>query len=62
MRQPKREVGNSDVVFEVFTDDGGKLGELRISRGGVVWWPRDAKTRKFEMNWEQFRDRIERKR
>jgi hypothetical protein len=62
MRQPKREVGNSDVVFEIFTDDGGKLGELRISRGGVVWWPRDAKTRKFEMNWEQFRDRIERKR
>jgi hypothetical protein len=62
MRQPKREVGNSDVVFEIFTDDGGKLGELRISRGGVVWWPRDAKTRKFEMNGEQFRDRIERKR
>ncbi len=62
VRHPKREVGNTDVVFEVFTDDGGKLGELRISRGGAVWWPKGAKTRKMEMSWERFRDRIERRR
>jgi hypothetical protein len=64
IRQPKREVGNSDVVFEIFADDGSKakLGELRISRGGVLWWPKGAKTRKIELNWEQFRDRIERRR
>jgi hypothetical protein len=62
VRHPKREVGNTDVVFEVFTDDGGKLGELRISRGGVVWWPKGAKTKKIDLTWEQFRDRVERPR
>ena len=59
IRQPKREVGNSDVVFEIFTEDGGKLGELGISRGGVRWWPKGAKTRRMDLSWEQFRDRIE---
>ena len=62
VRHPKREVGNTDVVFEIFTDDGGKLGELRISRGGVVWWPKDAKTKKIDLTWEQVRDRVERRR
>jgi hypothetical protein len=61
IRQPKREVGNTDVVFEIFTDDGGKLGELRISRGGVVWWPKAARTRTIDLTWEQFQKRIERR-
>jgi len=60
-RQPKWTVGNSDVVFEISTEDGGKLGELRISRGGVVWWPKAARTRKIDLTWEQFKKRIERR-
>lgn len=45
------------MEIEIFADEG-KLGELHISRGGVDWWPRDAK-QKIELTWEQFRDRVE---
>jgi hypothetical protein len=50
---PPRELGSADAVYEVFAD-GEKFGELRISRGGVDWWPRDAKTRGELLTWEQF--------
>jgi hypothetical protein len=53
------DIGNADIEIEIFADDG-KLGELHISRGGVDWWPRDAKQNKIELTWEQFRDRLER--
>lgn len=55
---PKREVGNSDSVYRVYDDDG-KIGELRISRGGVEWWPRDAKRGKL-LSWEQFSSKMRR--
>jgi hypothetical protein len=32
----------------------GKLGELRISRGGVDWWPRSAHTQKRSYRWSAF--------
>jgi hypothetical protein len=56
---PPRELGNVDAVYEVFSDNG-KLGELRISRGGVDWWPRDAKRHGELLTWEQFAARMER--
>ena len=56
---PPRELGNSDTVYHVFAD-GEKLGELRISRGGVDWWPRDAKRHGELLTWEQFAARMER--
>ncbi len=56
---PPRELGSVDAVYEVFAD-GEKFGELRISRGGVDWWPRDAKKRGELLTWEQFATRIER--
>lgn len=55
---PPRELGSSDAVYEVFAD-GEKFGELRISRGGVDWWPRDAKRGEL-LTWEQFAARVER--
>ncbi len=58
VRAPPRELGNSDVVYEVFAD-GEKFGELRISRGGVDWWPRDARRGEL-LTWEQFAVRMER--
>jgi hypothetical protein len=45
-------VQHADVVFEVF-DDEGKLGELRISQGGVDWYPRGAQI-PAKLSWEQF--------
>jgi len=45
-------VGNVDYVFQVFSDSE-KFGELHISRGGVDWWPRDAKI-PHAISWEDF--------
>jgi hypothetical protein len=58
-RTPAYDVGYADIEFEIFGDEE-KLGKLHLSRGGVDWWPRDAKKNKVEMTWEQFRDRLER--
>ena len=53
MRQTARVVGNADVTFVVHSD-GDKLGELRISRGTLDWWPAHSKTRHASLTWEQF--------
>jgi hypothetical protein len=45
-------LGNVDYVFKVYADNE-KFGELHISRGGVDWWPRDAKIG-HAITWEQF--------
>jgi hypothetical protein len=45
-------VQHADVVFEVHDDDG-KLGELRVSQGGVDWYPRGAHI-PAKLSWEQF--------
>ena len=49
---PNKEVVNSDVVFEIFGDDT-KIGELRISKGGLDYYSRDKKYPK-KLTWEQF--------
>ena len=36
---PKRELGKSDVRFTV-KQDGQEFGELEVSRGAVVWYPK----------------------
>jgi hypothetical protein len=54
---PPRELGPVDAVYEVYAD-GEKFGELRISRGGVDWWP--ARARHTEpLTWEQFAARMD---
>ncbi len=58
IQQPKREVINADVIFEIHADDE-KLGQLEVSRGGVTWWPARSRTRRIDLTWEQFRDRLE---
>jgi hypothetical protein len=42
-----------DIVLTV-SYGPGKLGELRISRGGVDWWPRGAHTQKISHRWSSF--------
>lgn len=49
---PKRDLGTADVVFDV-QRDGAKLGKLEVSRGSVVWFPRDT-TKGFKLSWEAF--------
>ena len=45
-------VQHADVVFEVYDDDG-KMGELRVSQGGVDWYPRGAQI-PARLSWETF--------
>jgi hypothetical protein len=45
-------VQHADVVFEVYDDDG-KMGELRVSQGGVDWYPRGAQI-PAKVSWEKF--------
>ena len=59
MNQTTRIVGKTDVVFVVSSDVEGKLGELRLSRGGVDWWPRNSQHRFYQCSWEQLRDFLE---
>jgi hypothetical protein len=47
---PDRPVGNVDIVFTVRQDDD-KFGELRISKGGLVWYPRNSKTG-YPVTWK----------
>lgn len=51
------DIASSDASITVYADNA-KLGELGISRGGVSWWPRDAK-RSVDLTWEQFARMIE---
>lgn len=52
VRLPAITLGGPDVTIEVRID-GAKRGELRISEGGVDWWPRSAKTNYKSKTWEQ---------
>lgn len=52
---PKRTLGNSDVKFAVWRN-GEKLGTLAISKGSVVWFPRNYKWG-HKVSWSKF-DRI----
>jgi hypothetical protein len=46
-------IKKEDLIFKVYNSDSTKLGELRISRGAVVWYgPLNVKGRK--MSWKKF--------
>jgi hypothetical protein len=49
---PWREIGKSDVVFEVY-EDGEKFGTITISKGAIEWYPGKAKN-PFKMEWPRF--------
>jgi hypothetical protein len=48
---PARPLGKKDLVF-VVSKNRAKFGELRISRGAVVWIPAD-KTKGRRLSWLQ---------
>jgi len=49
---PARELGKTDVVFEVWKD-GEKFGTLKVSKGSLVWFPRDT-SKGHKIGWTQF--------
>ena len=49
---PERKLGTGDVEFNV-SQDGSKLGTLKISNGSVVWFP-NGTTYGCKMAWSRF--------
>lgn len=49
---PARELGNSDIIIEIFSDDE-KFGTVTISKGALEWYPSNAKN-PYKMEWEFF--------
>lgn len=49
---PARSLGKTDVEFEI-TRDGEFFGKLAISKGAVVWFPKNSK-QGFKMGWKRF--------
>ena len=46
---PERPLANKDIAFDVRTN-GKATGSLKVSKGGVVWRPRDAKYG-YKLSW-----------
>jgi hypothetical protein len=49
---PPKLVLHKDVRFTVHSD-GVKLGELRISKGTIDWWPANNQSA-ISLSWERF--------
>ena len=56
---PWLEVGKSDVIFHIDSDEE-KLGALRVSQGHIVWTPAD-KQLSYWLNWHDFNELAEKK-
>lgn len=49
---PARPLGKTDISFVVRTKDG-MLGTLKISKGALVWFPKNATNGK-KVGWKRF--------
>jgi hypothetical protein len=54
MTLPTRELGRADAIFDVKAD-GVTLGQVRISRGAVVWFP-SGTTYGYKLSWSKFNE------
>jgi len=53
-KTPRLDVGKSDVIFEI--RKGRKtFGHLKVSRGNVVWIPKDF-TYGYALHWDQLEE------
>ena len=48
---PERNLGRADIAFEI-KKDKEKLGELRVSNGAVVWFPK-GKRQGYRLGWAE---------
>lgn len=51
---PERELGNSDIQFDVRID-GGKLGTLKVSKGALVWIPANKQSG-YQLTWQKLNE------
>lgn len=49
---PERELGKSDIEFSIRKDDR-KFGTLKVSKGALVWVPRDHEYG-YKVGWAKF--------
>jgi hypothetical protein len=49
---PQRILGRSDVEF-IVKDDGEVLGTLKVSKGSLVWFPKNT-TKGHKIPWNRF--------
>ena len=55
---PERPLERKDIEFDVRKDEA-MLGTLKVSRGGIVWRPRDS-TYGYFLSWTKFDQVVER--
>jgi len=48
---PNRPLAYADVIFSV-QENGEKFGELRISKGALVWFPRNKQIG-YRLSWKK---------
>lgn len=48
---PSRPLARTDIIFTV-QEDGEKFGELRISKGALVWFPKNKQIG-YRMTWKK---------
>lgn len=53
---PHRPLGKADIRFRI-AQSGRRFGELFISKGAVVWYPR-SKQLGFKLSWSRFDDLV----
>lgn len=51
---PERELGKADICFEV-RKDKEKFGELKVSNGSAVWFPKNGK-QGYRIGWSKLAD------
>lgn len=49
---PERELGKSDIEFKI-KKDGRAFGTLRVSKGSIVWFPKDT-SYGHKISWVDF--------
>jgi hypothetical protein len=54
---PKRPLANKDIEFEVIANRA-KFGELRVSKGGLLWVPRNDQLG-YKLSWRKFAELAE---
>lgn len=54
----RMDLKSKDIVF-VVSNENGKMGELRISRGSVDWWAKRNRETPTTLGWGRFADVME---